>query len=225
MKKSTILQFSMLYLGLNSALAQEATESAKESVDLGLSVKWATCNVGANKPTEKGSYFAWGETSEKKDYTWKTYSLCDEGEDYHQNKYVTLKFYGKVDNRSVLEPEDDAATVKWGAEWRTPTKEEFNELQEKCTWTWTPNYDSTGVNGYVITSMVEGFTDKSIFLPAAGTRNKNYVDDQDDFCIYWTSTLGTWSNSIAIGLGFSSESYDQYDYDRFYGNCVRPVHR
>lgn len=223
--KKTIIGIATLSMGLCPATAQERTSNSKEAVDLGLSVNWAVCNVGATLPTEKGEYFAWGETEEKENYTWKTYKLCDDGEDYHQNKYVSIKFYGKVDNKRVLEPEDDAAAVKWGTEWKTPTKEEFNELQEKCTWTWTANYDSTGVNGYVITSNVEGFTDRSIFLPAAGTRNKNYVDNQDDFCIYWTSSSGDWSNSVAVGLGFSSESYDQYDYDRFYGNCIRPVQR
>ena len=138
-----------------------------EYVDLGLSVKWATCNVGASKPEEYGDYFAWGETQPKNTYDWSTYKWCNGSYDT-QTKYCTKSSYGTVDNKTQLELSDDAARANWGGSWRMPTDAEMTELREQCTWTWTTQ---NGVYGYKVTSKKSGYTNKSIFLPAAGYRS------------------------------------------------------
>ncbi|MDY4512770.1 MAG: hypothetical protein SPE10_04900, partial [Paludibacteraceae bacterium] len=106
-----------------------------EYVDLGLSVKWATCNVGASKPEEYGNYYAWGETTTKSTYNWSTYKWCN-GSKTTLTKYNTSSSYGTVDNKTVLELADDAARANWGGAWRMPTDAEWTELRENCTWTW-----------------------------------------------------------------------------------------
>jgi hypothetical protein len=131
-----------------------------EYVDLGLSVKWATCNVGATKPEEYGDYFAWGETTPKDAYDWSTYKWCNGGPST-QTKYCTNSSYGTVDNKTTLDLSDDAACANWGGSWRMPTRAEQDELRNNCTWTWTTQ---NGVNGYKVT----GTNGNSIFLPAAG---------------------------------------------------------
>ena len=102
-----------------------------EAVDLGLSVRWATCNVGANSPEEYGGYYAWGETEEKKDYNWDTYKWC-KGSYNTFTKYCTNGSYGLIDNKIELDAEDDVAHVKLGGDWRMPTFDEIKELIEKC---------------------------------------------------------------------------------------------
>lgn len=108
------------------------TEKSYDWVDLGLSVKWDTCNVGASSPEEYGGYYAWGETEEKRGYDWNTYKWCH-GASGFQTKYCTGSNYGTVDNNTVLAPEDDAARVKWGGNWRMPILNEVKELLSKCT--------------------------------------------------------------------------------------------
>ena len=133
-----------------------------EAIDLGLpsGTKWANMNVAASTPEEYGGYYAWGETEEKDNYSWSTYKWCRGSYDT-QTKYCTDSSYGTVDNKTVLDPEDDVAHVKWGGTWRMPTLDEQKELLNKCTWNWTTQ---NGVNGYKGT----GPNGNSIFLPAAG---------------------------------------------------------
>ena len=114
------------------------------AIDLGLSVKWASCNVGATAPEEYGGYYAWGETEEKSDYNWITYKHCNGSNETTMTKYCTDSSYGTVDNKTTLEQEDDVATVKWGGNWRIPTREELQELIDKCTWTWTTYNEVNG---------------------------------------------------------------------------------
>ena len=134
-------------------------ETQYEAVDLGLpsGIKWATCNVGATKPEEFGGYYAWGETEEKDDYSWGTYKWCN-GSSTTMTKYCIDSSYGTVDNKTVLDLEDDVAHVKWGGSWRMPTRAEQEELRNNCTWTWTTQ---NAVNGYKVTSKTNG---NSIFL-------------------------------------------------------------
>ena len=190
-----------------------------EYVDLGLpsGLKWATCNVGATKPEEYGGYYAWGETEEKENYDWSTYKWCN-GSYYTQTKYCTNGSYGTVDNKTVLDLEDDVAHVKWGGNWRMPTQAEQDELRTKCTWTWTTQ---NGVNGYKVTSKTNG---NSIFFPAAGCRNGAYLNYSGSGGDYWSSSLFGGDSDYAYGLGFSSGCYNWSDYDRrYYGFSVRPV--
>ncbi len=127
-----------------------------EYVDLGLpsGTLWATCNVGANSPEEYGNYFAWGETKPKSDYTWGIYKYC-QGSPDTMTKYCRSRSYGTVDNKTELEPSDDAATANWGGGWQMPSREQFNELfnSSYTATTWTT---LNGVSGYEITSKSNG---------------------------------------------------------------------
>ena len=186
-----------------------------EYVDLGLSVKWATMNVGANSPEEYGDYFAWGETKPKSAYNWSTYTLC-KGSYNTMTKYCSNSSYGTVDNKSVLDPEDDAAHVNWGGTWRMPTYDELNELKTKCTWTWTTQ---NGVDGRLVT----GPNGNSIFLPAAGYRNDSSLSNAGSYGRYWSSSLYTSSPYDAWYVVFNSSDVYWYDSNRCNGQSVRAV--
>ena len=198
------------------------SENGYEYVDLGLSVKWATCNVGATKPEEYGDYFAWGETQPKSTYIWSTYKWCN-GSYNTQTKYNTNSKYGTVDNKTQLELSDDAARANWGGSWRMPTDAELTELRENCTWTWTTQ---NGVYGYKVTSKKSGYTNKSIFLPAAGYRigsDLYYAGGYYGYGVYWSSSLYVDYLSDASELYFSSDYVYRHSGDRYYGRSVRPV--
>ena len=152
---------------------------AHEYVDLGLSVKWATMNIGAAKISDCGSYFAWGETSSKEDYTWSAYKYGSSADD--------LVKYSLMDNMTRLVPEDDAATVNWGGAWRMPTSSEWEELCNRCncTWEWTSIENTPG---FRIMSKKAGFTDKSIFLQAAGYFRGQAIEGIEKSAYYWSST-------------------------------------
>ena len=189
-----------------------------QAVDLGLpsGIKWASFNVGARAPWEYGDYYAWGETEEKEDYSWETYKWCN-GTSTSMTKYCTNSDYGTVDNKSVLDPEDDVATVKWGGDWRMPTEAEQAELRNNCDWEWT---EVDGVAGYNVKSRVNG---NSIFLPAAGYCRDADVKSKGDVGYYWSSSLDGSNSSYAFCLGFDENDNGRYGYYRFYGRTVRPV--
>ena len=191
-----------------------------EYVDLGLSVKWATCNVGANKPEEYGDYFAWGETRPKAIYGWNTYKWCN-GSEATLIKYNSESVYGYVDNKTELEASDDAASVNWGGNWRMPTQAEQDELRTECTWTKTTQ---NGVTGYKVTSNKAGYTDKYIFLPAAGCRSYSDLEYVGSGGYFWSSSLGTsFYPSDACYLRFYLNEVAWSYYDRCDGFSVRPV--
>lgn len=190
-------------------------QGTHEYVDLGLSVKWATCNVGANSPEEYGDYFAWGETEPKGEYNWSTYKYCNGSRDT-MTKYCTYSSYGTVDNKETLEPEDDVAHVKWGGDWRMPTRAEQDELRHNCTWTWASRY---GVNGYI----VKGPNGNSIFLPAAGWRYNSSLICSGLDGSYWSSSLYALDSYCAFDIYFdSSRVYAPYG-SRYDGKPVRAV--
>ena len=186
-----------------------------EYIDLGLpsGLKWATCNVGASSPEDYGGYYAWGEIEEKSNYDWSTYKWCN-GSYNTQTKYCTSSSYGTVDNKTVLDPQDDVAHVKWGGTWRMPTNAEQDELRTNCTWSWTTQ---NGVNGYKVT----GPNDNSIFLPAAGYRNGTEVSYRNSY--YWSSSLYRDNSYLAAYLFFGSGGLDRGDGYRDGGRSVRPV--
>ena len=173
-----------------------------EYVDLGLSVKWATCNVGAKSETDYGQYFAWGETSEKTDYTFDTYE-CNTKYDF-------------TDGLTTLEEDDDPATAAWGSIWRTPTFDEIMELLDKCDWTWTTK---NGVNGYTVT----GNNGNSILLPAAGYRNGTELKNAGKNGYFWSSSLLAASPTFASYFSFNSGSHDWNNANRIYGLSFRAV--
>ncbi len=180
-----------------------------EAVDLGLSVKWASFNVGASSPEDKGDYFAWGETEPKAVYSWDTYFDSVNGSNSNFSKYATNK-------KTTLDPEDDAAHVYWGGDWRMPTRAEQDELRTKCTWTWT---SQNGVNGY----KVVGPNGNSLFLPAAGYRYYSALSFAGSNGYYWSSSLSSYYSHDAYELYFGSGSYGWDDSGRYCGRSVRPV--
>lgn len=199
----------------NETNSTTGTINGHAYVDLGLSVKWATCNVGASKPEDYGDYYAWGETTTKSDYSWETYKWC-KGTYKTITKYCTDSYYGTVDNRTTLTSLDDVATVKWGSKWRMPTKEEMEELNEDCTWTWTTQ---SGVNGMKVT----GPNGNSIFLPAAGNRYGTDFYYRGSYGLFWSATLDGDDSGDAYALFFEGYGRSNDHWGRLGGFPVRPV--
>ena len=193
-------------------------ENGHEYVDLGLpsGTLWATCNVGASSPEDYGGYYAWGETETKDYYDWSTYKWC-KGDYNTMTKYCTDSRYGVVDNKTVLDPEDDVAHAKWGGNWRMPTDAELTELRENCTWTWMAQ---NGKKGYKVTSKSNG---NSIFLPAAGCRDYSWLNNAGTRANYWSASLGESDPYDAWRVYFDSSAVGRSGYDRCYGRSVRPV--
>ena len=188
-----------------------------EYVDLGLSVKWATCNVGASKPEEYGDYFAWGENHPKSTYNWSTYKWCD-GSETTLTKYNSNSSDGIVDNKRTLELDDDAARVNWGGSWRMPTTQELAELSSGCTWILTTQ---NGVKGYNVTSNNNG---NSIFLPAAGYHYHGGIDYAGTFFFCWSNSLYNNSNSATFLYTTNPPIVVSWGpRARYYGLSVRPV--
>jgi len=167
-----------------------------EWVDLGLpsGTLWATCNIGADIPEDYGDYFAWGETEPKDSYNWNTYKWCN-GSSNTMTKYCTDSYYGTVDNKTELDPEDDAAYVNWGPSWRMPTSEQYRELVDNSTWTWETR---NGVNGRLAT----GPNGNTIFMPAAGCRSWGELHDVGSYCYYWWRTLNRYYSNEASYMSF-----------------------
>ena len=197
------------------------------SVDLGLSVFWASCNLGASKPTEYGGYYQWAGIEDVSDTDiWIDWSNCPyhTGSDYYSGwtKYITDSSYGTVDNKTVLESMDDAASVALGGKWRIPTEEEWSELcsTDNCSWTWTT---IDGVNGYKVQSKMPGYTDNWIFLPAAGFRCNDSLCSAVFHGLYWSSSLRKGAPNCACSIYIYSGYFGcLYNY-RYYGKSVRPV--
>ena len=199
-----------------TTLEPETPANGHEYVDLGLSVKWATMNVGATSPEEYGDYFAWGETKPKSDYNWGTYKWCD-GDYNNMTKYCISSDFGIVDNKTKLEPEDDAATVNWGGAWRMPTKEEQVELITECNWTLDT---MNGVDGYTVT----GPNGNSIFLPISGYFSDTNVEDIGYNGTYWSSELKSDYSSQAYVIDiYNDGDISLFTNSRYYGLSIRPV--
>ncbi len=173
-----------------------------EFVDLGLpsGLKWATCNVGAALPSDYGGYFAWGEVYTKGDYTPQNCST-----------------YGEDLDDIAGDSSYDVASALWGSNWRMPTKADFQELIDCCTWVWTKQ---KGKYGYKITGKNGG---KSIFLPACGhvAGNSSYNTGISGY--YWSSTPEKNNNGNAYLLRFySGDRCTEFNF-RITGYAVRPV--
>ncbi len=199
----TTVEFSTLDVDSILFVRPIGTENGHDWVDLGLpsGLKWATCNVGAERPESYGDYYAWGETTTKDNYEWYTYKYGDYYDD-GLTKYCNNSSYGRdgfTDELTTLEAADDVATANWGGKWRMPTIDEWQELHSECTWTLTGfGYKVKGPNG------------NFIFLPAAGG-------------YYWSSSLYTDNPRYAQCAFFRSDDvYSTVD-DRCYGLSVRPV--
>ena len=181
-------------------------------VDMGDGVKWATMNMGAPSPEEYGEYFGWAETAPKTGFSWAGYKWGSYSTD--MTKYVTHEGQGRngfLDNKSVLEPEDDAATANWGGDWRMPTEEEWLWLKNNCTWT-------QNADGYLVTSNING---NQIILPEAGYKsNMQYFSGSG---VYWSATLDGTYSSQARAFFFSGSNQNTTNGERYCGYSVRPV--
>lgn len=190
---------------------EETEDFFVDAVDLGLSVKWAEHNIGAIKPEEYGSYYAWGEVEGKSNYDSDTYIWFGVNGDI-------AKYYYDDNNTCcniILELEDDVAHMEWGGNWRMPTIDELMELCEKCDWQWTI---INGVKGQKVT----GPNGNSIFLPAAGNYGDGEYNSGGGY--YWSSTLDVGNACGAHYLDFDEDCWGCYGYgDRYYGLSVRPV--
>lgn len=222
MKKFILMTLTVMsfwtagYAKVNGTESETTTPDGVEAVDLGLSVKWANMNMGANKSSDFGSYFAWGETKTKDYYSWDSY-VWSRG----KNQFLTK--YSNLDGKNQLAPSDDAAHVNWGGDWRMPTADEFEELvnPDNCTWEWI---EKDGVNGYKVTGKKTG---NSIFMPITGFRFYAGVQFRAVYGYYWTSSLYTANPNKALCLEFNfsdvSVYYGKLSSNRFSGRCIRAV--
>ena len=213
-----IIENDYLTEGIEVTLSSSGFDHAY--VDLGLpsGLLWATCNVGADAPEDYGDYFAWGETEPKGNYDWSTYQYCN-GIENTFTKYCNNPDYGSngfTDNLTSLLQEDDAATANWGNGWRMPSQEDWQELINNTTSTWTTQ---NGVNGRVFTAS----NGNTLFLPAGGWRTSINLTEVGNFGIYWSSSLFVIYPDISWTCVFNSDDCIMYFYGRSNGQSVRPV--
>ena len=220
----------------------DGVENGHAYVDLGLSVKWATMNVGASSPEDYGNYYAWGETKAyneadetnltnynyrsktsyvKTDYDWSTYKWCN-GTETSMTKYCTDSSHGTVDGKTTLDAEDDAASVNWGGKWRMPTHTEQLELVDNCYWVWTSSYNSTGKAGYIIYK-AKSSSDKGQVVTSGNTPSSSYsLSDSHIFLPAAGCRNGGWLwYAGSSGYYWSSSLYEGSAARRFYFNSSR----
>ena len=198
-----------------SVHARAYADPEQDYVDLGLpsGTLWAARNIGANTPEESGNYFSWGETEPKEEYYMDGYKWYNYDEELY-TKYCTNSEYGMVDNKTELDPDDDAAWVNWGPSWRMPSEEQIKELMDRCSWEFITR---NGVNGYLVT----GHNGNAIFLPAAG----NSFTEPNTQGDYWSRTLNFSSEppSKATTLSINSWFFALDGVMRGWGCPVRAV--
>ena len=200
---------SIMTFGENSTTPSYTLINGYKFVDLGLpsGLLWAKTNVGASSSTDDGDYFAWGETKPKSTYSWDTYKWVNDPSKYNYS-----------DGKSTLEAEDDAATVNWGAPCRMPDSSDFQELCNKCNWSWKSNYN--GASGYLVT----GPNGNTIFLPASGDRGNDDLFNHGSYGNYWSRSLNSGYTNCARYLYFNSGNiYSMNNSLRCDGVTVRPV--
>lgn len=217
-------------LSVRAVYATDATTDAVVAVDLGLSVKWANCNIGANTPQEAGYYYAWGEFPNKNKYQshgWDDYAWCDGIPTGTQKgtltKYCTNPEYGSngySDKLTVLEKHDDAAHMYWRGKWRIPTMDEWKELVEECTWTPVIDQSYDMLKYYE----VKGPSGNSIILPV----NDYSTDGETQYGYYWANSINTVYPDQAQGVQFkygngSSGTYSLWSMTRYEPYGIRAV--
>jgi len=228
-----------------------------EYVDMGLSVKWASMNIGASSPEEEGKYYAWGETKahlepvdsypnswhgiknkeylsqkRKKIFTWSSYKWAYKYDNLIKCRISKYCFYdnlGDVDSLTKLQPIDDAANVNWGGLWRMPTKEEYEELQENCTYEWIDNYKNSHKSGWLLSSKVEGYSDKTLFFPVNEEVCYDSISCGKGGSLIWLSTNSLFEERAFCGriskLGNGpADEMSIIVFDKCYGCAIRPVH-
>lgn len=189
-------------------------------VDLGLSSRWSSCNLGANSPEELGDYFAWAETEPKSCYDRDNYKwFCRDMSPKYGMNGDSARLNTNI--LSQLDIRDDAAHVVLGGNWRIPSLRDITELYDKCEWVWTI---MNGINGCIITSKVDEHTDRSIFLPAAGCICKSEKMNLGFMGYYWSSAIYMDNSRNAIITSFDSRRRYRYiPHPRYIGLPIRPV--
>ena len=198
------------YYGYPVRAVYISNTNSHDYVEMGDGHKWATMDIGANAPWEIGERFAWGETEPRDnarsflDYEYKFGS--SEGSGYTK--------YNGTDGKSILDPEDDAATANWGGKWRMPTRADWTWLEENCTITHTYDYNGTGVGGLIFISMVPGYLGNQLFFPCDLIGDIYHPDDLNIECIdYWSSELEPANNYDAYYWEYlSSDPYHGFDH-------------
>lgn len=183
--------------------------------DLGLSVLWAQYNLGATRTDETGYYYSWGETGSKAEYTWETYqfgiySNCS------LQKYCNNESYGIIDQKTEIEQVDDAATSLWGSDWHIPSRENFEELKEKCM----VAYYSPGK------MVLTGPNGNKIFFFSSKMKDdaNHYQEINTVSSTLWSSTL--YSNDCKYSYAYylmPNGIIEWGGYDRYVGFPIRPV--
>ncbi len=225
----------------SNLLDSSGTVGGRNYVDLGLpsGTLWATYNVGASAPTEGGDYFAWGETKPKTDFSWDNYKW---GTKKHATKYCTEAKYGVVDGLTVLSAADDAATENWGCDWRMPMSEEINELINSCEWEHTKDFQNSGVEGMIGTSL---YNRKKVFFPVTkimvryhnsdrsyhifNPENSEGIEKGHDCLIkttkYFSKELEEKYCHFAMGLSYNEiyGIFQSISVNREMGNTIRAV--
>ena len=220
----------LLLSTLSSCVEDPIVPEEPDCVDLGLSVKWARTNLGAESEENLGDYFAWAETAPKEYYNVYQYKWAkivnSMGTEYtHYTKYcANPEFSGSIyDGLVTLEKKDDAASKILGEGWRIPSTIEIQELIDKCEWTFTQR---NGEYGYLITSKVTGYTDNSIFLPVTGCMVGNQRLQYPEKSYYWSNEVVVLVPPVARALTFTSSpsSIACKDATRITGAQIRPVY-
>nr|MBP7471911.1 hypothetical protein [Prevotella sp.] len=183
-----------------TSISTEDTPEEYSAVDMGLSVKWASFNVGATKPEDYGGLYGWADPTGTKTST-------------TNNDYPSANPPSNISGT-----EYDIAHVKWGGKWRIPTNDELNELMTNCKISWTT---LNGVNGNTYTSKKNG---NVIFLPAAGYRyGSSTIKGRGTYGRYYSGTLNPNMTNNAYDMLFSNSSDDWNGLNRYDGRSIRPV--
>lgn len=224
---------------VSSPCPSGAVDMGTKTAD-GYKLYWATCNIGASNPEDYGDYYAWGEIEpyyssqnpltwkkgKKNGYHWDSYKWANGAADKLTKYCPSSKTNywdgeGAPDGKTVLDPEDDVAHVVLGGNWRMPTDEEWTELSTTCTWTWTSNFNGTGVKGRIVTAS----NGNSIFLPYTGQRDDTVLRYEGSYGMYWSSSSYSSRPDIAWCFSLSNINGD-YTVGRHYrckGHAVRPI--
>ena len=212
--------------GFTSSCEVVVVATGSEPVDLGLSVQWASMNIGASYPSDYGSYFAWGMTEPVYEYSWPYYKWGKQlinSPYYELYKYNSDTYYGDTDGKMTLDLADDVAYVTLGEGWRMPTLNMCKELLANCDWTFT---QINGINGFVVKSETN---DNSIFLPAGGWIDGQNIKHVGCDGYYWTSQKGSNLQLSVICYGFEDGGFQDCEIfwsktDRQFGLMVRGVY-
>lgn len=224
--KNVVLCMAVALMGTACNTIEKPTVSGQQEghdfVDLGLpsGTMWATCNVGATDAESYGSYFAWGETSAKAEFEWQNYKHGNgEAESrVKMTKYCSHSRKGEVDNKQVLELADDAAAATWQGKWRTPTKDEWEEMLNGCTWEWVKNFNGKGFDMKKGTSKTNGNT---IYFSFSGYYNgKTFIENE---CELWSVNQKPDNGLDAYYVRMLTHNQNMHNGPRKQGMAIRAV--